>query len=166
MFLMTHTFQTEHEISEFSLEQLTAAVTQPAFHESLVKKLPGTKVVISRSERVGDHYYMQRELNLEANIPKLAEKFLKDALRVKRIEQWDFKSMQINLTFVLNMPAEFRLKGRIVQQDQRIFFKQDWEVDVRVPLIHGPLARHAESEIRRFNQIEFDAFVSTLREFV
>ena len=162
---MTHRFQTEHHITEFSLEQMSQAVAQPEFHAALVKRLPGTDVVITRSERVGDHYYMQRDLNLEANIPKLAQKFLKNALRVKRVEQWDFKNMQVNLTFVLNMPAEFRLNGSIEQQDSKVTFKQDWQVDVNIPLVHGPLARHAESEIRRFNQIEFDAFILTLREF-
>ena len=162
---MTHTFQIQHDVSEFSVENFRTALANPAFHAELAEKLPGTNVVISRSECIGNQYYMLRELNLEANIPKLAQKFLKDALRIKRIETWNLDTMSVELTFVLNMPAEFRCRGSIVEQGQQVFFKQDWEVDVRIPLIHGVLSRHAEEEIRRFNKIEADTFKQLLPNY-
>ncbi|MFZ3193206.1 MAG: DUF2505 family protein [Moraxellaceae bacterium] len=162
---MTHKFQIQHDVSEFSLDNFRTALANPAFHAELAEKLPGTKVVISRSECIDNEYYMQRELNLEANIPKLAQKFLKDALRIKRVENWNLNTMTVELTFVLNMPAEFRCRGSIVQQGQQMLFKQDWEVDVRIPLIHGVLSRHAEEEIRRFNTIESEIFQQLLKKY-
>lgn len=162
---MTHKFQIQHDVSEFNLENFRAALANPAFHAELAEKLPGTKVVISRSECVDNQYYMARELNLEANIPKLAQKFLKDALRIKRVENWNLDNMTVELTFVLNMPAEFRCHGSIVQQGKQMLFKQEWEVDVRIPLIHGVLSRHAEEEIRRFNEIESDIFQQLLKKY-
>ncbi|MEC7119150.1 MAG: DUF2505 family protein [Pseudomonadota bacterium] len=162
---MSHTFQIQHALSGFSIDDLRTALAKPAFHEALCERLPGTNVVIERSECVDDQYHMQRALNLEANIPKLAEKFLKDALRIKRIEHWDLNTSKVKLTFVLNMPAEFRCHGELVENNQQLYFNQNWEVDVRIPLIHGALARHAESEIRRFNQIEADIFQSLLHDY-
>lgn len=163
---MTHKFQIQHDVSEFNIENFRTALANPAFHAELAEKLPGTKVVISRSECIDNQYYMARELNLEANIPKLAQKFLKDALRIKRVENWDLNTMTVELTFVLNMPAEFRCRGSIVEQGQQLFFKQEWEVDVRIPLIHGVLSRHAEEEIRRFNAIESEVFKQTLPKYL
>lgn len=163
---MTHKFQIQHDVSEFNLDNFRIALAKPAFHAELAEKLPGTNVVISRSECLDNQYYMIRELNLEANIPKLAQKFLKDALRIKRVETWNLNTMTVDLTFVLNMPAEFRCRGSIIEQGQQMFFKQDWEVDVRVPLIHGALARHAETEIRRFNDIESEIFQQMLTKYI
>lgn len=162
---MTHKFQIQHEVEEFSLNDFRQALANPEFHATLVSRLPGTKVVIERSECVDNQYHMQRALNLAANIPKLAEKFLQDALRIKRVELWDFNSMTAQFKFILNMPAEFRCAGKLLEQNGKVYFQQDWEVDVRIPLIHGTLARHAEAEIRRFNAIETEAFQATLREF-
>jgi|JI10StandDraft_1071094.scaffolds.fasta_scaffold50430_4 hypothetical protein len=162
---MTHKFQIQHEVEEFSLNDFRTALANPAFHATLISRLPGTKVVIERSELVNDQYHMQRALNLAANIPKLAEKFLQDALRIKRVELWNLGNMTAQFKFILNMPAEFRCSGQLVEKNNKVYFQQDWEVDVRVPLIHGTLARHAEAEIRRFNAIETEAFQATLREF-
>lgn len=162
---MTHQFQIQHDVSEFRVEQFRTALANPAFHAELAEQLPGTKVVISRSECIENQYHMQRELNLEANIPKLAQKFLKDALRIKRVEHWNLNDLTAQFTFVLNMPAEFRCKGSIVQQGQQVLFKQEWEVDVRIPLVHGVLSRHAEEEIRRFNVIEAEVFQRLVKKY-
>lgn len=162
---MTHKFHIQHDISEFNPDNFRTALSNPAFHAELAEKLPGTRVVISRSEYVDNQYYMQRELNLEANIPKLAQKFLKDALRIKRVEHWHLNDMTVDITFILNMPAEFRCRGSIVKDGANMVFKQEWEVDVRVPLIHGVLSRHAEEEIRRFNEIESVIFQDLLKKY-
>jgi hypothetical protein len=161
---MAHTFQIQHEIPNFSIEQIKAALIQPRFHENLWPRLPGTKVVVARSEAVDGVYYVERSLNLEADIPKVVKKMLSDALRVKRVEEWNSNTGVAELKFMLNLPAEFRCKSRVAEDNGRVMMKQDWEVDVNVPLIHGMLSRHAESEIRKFNQIEFDAFLANMAD--
>lgn len=161
---MAHTFQIQHEVPHFSIEQIKAALIQPRFHESLWPRLPGTKVVVERSEAIDGVYYVERSLNLDADIPKVVKKMLSDALRVKRVEAWNANSNTAELKFILNLPAEFRCLSRMENENGRVMMKQDWEVDVHIPLIQGMLSRHAESEIRKFNQIEFDAFLANMAE--
>jgi hypothetical protein len=161
---MAHTFQIQHEVPHFSIEQIKAALIQPRFHENLWPRLPGTKVVVDRSEAIDGVYYVERSLNLDADIPKVVKKMLSDALRVKRVEVWNSNTGIAELKFILNLPAEFRCVSHVENEDGRVMMKQDWQVDVNVPLIHGMLSRHAESEIRKFNQIEFDAFLANMAD--
>lgn len=61
--------------------------------------------------------------------------------------------MLAHTNHVLDLASEAR---HLVKESGGVVAHHDWEVDVHVPLVHGILARHAEGEIRRFNQIELD----------
>lgn len=153
---MTHRFNVKHPLVGLSLQDARELMVDPAFQEEVARTVPGFNLNIMESTRTARGYRMRREVNMDANIPDLAKKFLKDAFKVWRTEDWVAETLTCYSHTKLNMPAEFRCTIRIVEHEGHVVADHDWEVDVHVPLIHGVLARHAESEIRRFNQIEID----------
>jgi len=46
----------------------------------------------------------------------------------------------------------------------QIQFQLEWTVKVKVPLIGGLLEKHAETEIRRFSQLELEIVEDELRK--
>lgn len=129
-------------------------MSAPEFHECVCRKVPSTNLRILKSTLSGPLYSLRREHNLDVNIPDIARKFLKDAFKLWRDDDWDFDGLTCHTRFKMNMPAEFSCATRIAEADGSVIVIQAWEVKVNVPLIHGILARHAEAEIRRFNAIE------------
>lgn len=154
---MTHRFNVRHAVTSVTLPEVRQLMALPGFHEGVARKVPGFNLKILASVLTDSGYLMKREVNMDVNIPDIAKKFLKDAFKVWRTEEWDIDTLTCRLHMQLNMPAEFRCTIRLVEEGSAIVANHDWEVDVHVPLIHGILARHAESEIRRFNQIEIEA---------
>lgn len=153
---MTHRFNVKHVLTGVTLPEVRQLMAVPAFHEDVARKVPGFNLQIQHSSLAASTYQMKREVNMDVNIPDLAKKFLKDAFKLWRSEEWNLETLTCHSHFKLNMPAEFRCKVALAEESGRIVANHDWEVEVHVPLVHGILARHAEGEIRRFNQIEID----------
>lgn len=153
---MTHRFNVRHAVSGVTLPEIRQLMAAPDFHESVARKVPGFNLKILASTSTDRGYLMKREVNMDVDIPEVAKKFLKDAFKVWRTEEWDLESLTCRLHMQMNMPAELRCVISLVEEGGTVVADHDWEVDVHVPLIHGILARHAESEIRRFNRIEIE----------
>lgn len=153
---MAHRFNVRHAVTGATLPEIRRLMAAPDFHESVARKVPGFNLKILASTPTDRGYLMKREVNMDVNIPDIAKKFLKDAFKVWRTEEWDIDTLTCRLHMKLNMPAELYCTIALVEEGGAIVADHDWEVDVHVPVIHGILARHAEAEIRRFNQIEIE----------
>lgn len=162
---MTHKFNVRHTLFDVSMEHVRHVVAKPDFHETVCRKVPSSNLTILESSLQEGRYSLRREHNLDVNIPDLAKKFLKEAFKLWRHDEWDIHSLTCRTHFKLNMPAEFRCKVSILAEGSQLLVNHDWEVDVHVPFINGILAKHAESEIRRFNQIEFDTIRQEIAAF-
>lgn len=151
---MTHAFTVQHTLENTNLADVRLHMADPEFHIAVCKKVPSENLKILASTQQGQHYTLKREHNLDVHIPDIAKRFLKDAFKLWRDDIWDTAGLTCQSTFRMNMPAAFRCQTRISESANTILVRLDWEVDISIPLIHGILARHAESEIRRFNAIE------------
>lgn len=160
---MTHKFSIEGTIEGVSLEIVQSQMSKPEFHERVAKKIPGTQLKILRSVQNGSMYTLQRSYNLDVNIPDIAKKFLKNAFRLEREDQWNTSTLTAESKFTMNMPSEFKSTTKIDVLNGIALINQHWIIEVRVPLIHGILARHAEAEIRKFHQIEMDIIKEELK---
>ena len=63
-----------------------------------------------------------------------------------------------------NLPLKANCQRRVTGDDTHVVFHLDWNVNIKVPLIGGMLERHAESEIRRFSQVEIEIIEDELRK--
>lgn len=153
---MAHKFSMQSKLSGLSLPQVKTFARDPGFHEKVAAQIPGSNLVISRSVVTDTHYEMTREYNLDVNIPDVAKKFLKGAFRVKREDKWNLSDLSFESRITMNMPAEFTSRGFIREEGGHLISVTEFAIDVRVPLVHGMLARHSEGEIRYFADIEVD----------
>lgn len=160
---MTHRFNVQHTLADASLNDVHLYMADPGFHVAVCRKVPSENLEILDSRLQGQRYTLKREHNLDVNIPDFAKRLLKGAFKLWRDDEWDIGSLTCRSSFRMNMPAAFRCQTRVSERDGKILVDHDWEVDVSVPLIHGLLARHAETEIRRFNQIEIDVIREEIR---
>lgn len=151
---MAHYFSLQFSLTGASLQNLRHFIANPDVHEAIARKIPGSNLNILQSGISGRRYAMQREYNLEVNIHELAKKFLKDAFRLKREDVWDLDNLSCRSRFTMNLPAELSCTTRVAEQDGQLVVRTDWEVNVRIPLIHQIIAKHAEGEITRFNEAE------------
>lgn len=153
---MTHRFSVRHVLGNGRLSDIQPLLATPEFHLAVCRKVPSENLRIVSSTMDGDRYTLAREHNLDVNIPELAKRFLQGAFKLWRDDEWSLGTLSCRSRFRMNMPAEFRCTTRLKESSHGLEVHHEWEVDVRVPLIHGVLARHAESEIRRFNAIELE----------
>lgn len=163
---MTHRFNITSPLIGITLGDARQCIGHVAFHEQVAQKLPGSNLKIQESVSGPNSYRMKKELNLDVNIPDMAKKLLKDAFRISRLEEWDIQQLMCQSRFDMNMPAAFRCQLVLREANGQLVAHQDWEVDVHVPLVHGILAKHAEAEIRRFNQIEMQVLQQTMADVV
>lgn len=160
---MTHKFSIQHPLQGTTLQDVRAHVADPDFHTTICRKVPSENLVILESALDGQRYTLKRQHNLDVNIPDIAKKLLKGAFMLWRDDEWDIDALTARSRFRMNLPAEFRCTTRIVGGGSNLRIEIDWEVEVNVPLISGLLARHAEAEIRRFNQIELNIIQEEVR---
>lgn len=153
---MSYKFNVQSTIGGVPVDFATAQLSDPAFHEKVCYRLPATDLVITESSLAGSQYTLKREYNLDVNIPDIARKFLKSAFRLRREDFWNLAQLNAESHFYMNMPGEFHSRTVMKHDANGIHIHQDWEVIIRVPLIHNLLAKHAEAEIRRFRDIELD----------
>lgn len=153
---MAHKFTVQIPLRGVSLQDARQMLGQPAFHEAVARKIPGGNLDLQHSGRAGRTYSMKREYNLDVDIHELAKKLLKGAFRLKREDEWDVDALTCRSRFGMNLPADLSCQTRLAEQGGAVVVHTDWEVNVRVPLVHGILARHAEGEIRRFSAAEVE----------
>lgn len=151
---MSHTFTVNASIQGVSIEDFKRLASDIHLHEVVCKRIPGDNIEIIQSEKQGDIYTLKRAYDLDVNIPEVAKKMLKGAFRLKRTDISDLAAMTSVIELGANLPLHASCKRRVKGDDQRIEFELEWTVKVKVPLISGMLERHAESEIRKFSQIE------------
>ncbi len=151
---MAHHFTVKQVLMPGTLQQARIALSNPEFHLAVCHKVPSENLQVLSSTLNGSQYVLKRTHNLDVNIPEIAKKLLNGAFKLNRQDEWDINSLQCQSSFSMNMPSSFRNFTRLTEEDGNLVISVDWEVKVTVPLIGGILARHAESEIRRFSDIE------------
>lgn len=152
---MAHRFTITETINGLSFEDFKKIVADPKFHEGVSEHIPGTNKVILESQVVGSTYTLDREYNLDINIPDIAKKLLKDAFRIKRKDQFNLEAYTSTVDLGSNsIPLQAHCDRKIVGTDNQLTFTMNWEVKVKVPLLGGLLEKHAEGEVRKFTALE------------
>ena len=161
---MAHQFVVNATIQGISLADFHRLASDTTLHEAVCKRIPGENLEILESKKAGDIYTLKRAYNLEVNLPDIAKKLLKDAFRLKRTDVSDLSKMTSEVTLDPNLPLKAHCQRQVTGDDSQIQFQLEWRVKVNVPLIGGMLEKHAESEIRRFSQLEIDIVEDELRK--
>lgn len=161
---MAHTFIVNASINGVSLDDFKRLASDIGLHEKVCRRIPGENIEIITSEKKGDIYTLKRAYNLDVNIPDVAKKMLKGAFRLKRTDISNFEEMTSTIELGANLPLIATCNRSVKGTDQQINFRLEWTVNVKVPLISGLLERHAESEIRKFSQIEIDIIEDELHK--
>ncbi|MEE9901409.1 MAG: DUF2505 family protein [Acinetobacter haemolyticus] len=151
---MAHRFTVKQELVPCTLAEAQKILSNQKFHLSVCSKVPCENLEILNKEFTGSKYYLKRSQNLDVNIPEIARKFLNGAFKLVREDHWDIEHLICKSTFQMNMPSSFNNQARYSIENGKLTITVDWEVKVNVPLIGNMLAKHAESEIRRFSDIE------------
>lgn len=55
-----------------------------------------------------------------------------------------------------NLPGILSYQTFLSEANEAIQVRQEWKLDIGIPLLHKALAKFAESEIRKFFAIEMD----------
>ncbi len=151
---MAHRFTVKATIKNVSLDEFKKLAADTKMHEEVAKRIPGENIQIHESKIEGSIYTLKRSYNLEVNIPDIAKKLLKDAFRVKRTDITNLDALDSTVELGANIPLEASCERLITGDEQQIHINLAWVVKVKVPLIGGLLEKHAESEIRKFSEIE------------
>ena len=161
---MAHQFVVNATIKGISLDDFRRLAADISLHENVCRRIPGEKLEILESNKVGDIYTLKRAYNLDVNIPDIAKKFLKDAFRLQRTDVSNLVVLSSEVRLDPNLPLEAVCQRSVSGNDEQIHFQLEWTVKVKVPLIGGMLEKHAEGEIRKFSQIELDIVEDELRQ--
>lgn len=153
---MAHRFTVTATINGISFEDFQKIVSNPKFHEEVSERIPGTNKVILESQISGSVYTLNREYNLDINIPDVAKKLLKDAFRIKRKDTFNLTTFASTVDLGSNnIPLEAHCERTIeAVSATQLNFSMTWDVKVKVPLLGGLLEKHAEGEVRRFTALE------------
>ena len=135
---MAHQFVVNATIKGVSLDDFRRLAANISLHENVCRRIPGEKLEILESNKVGDIYTLKRAYNLVV---------LSSEVRLDP-----------------NLPLEAVCQRSVSGNDKQIHFQLEWTVKVKVPLIGGMLEKHAEGEIRKFSQIELDIVEDELRQ--
>lgn len=63
-----------------------------------------------------------------------------------------------------NLPLTATSERTVIGDSQKVEITLIWTVKVKVPIVSGMLERHAESEIRKFSQLELDIVADELKK--
>lgn len=154
--MMDYFFTIKSTLNHIDSDKAKQLFQTVEFHEQICQKIPGTALDIQCSELAGDRYYLEREYNLDLEMPELIRKLLKDAFRLRRHDYWDFQTLSASSTLKSNLPGILSYQTFLSEAHNAIQVRQDWKLDIGIPLIHKALARFAETEIRKFHAIEMD----------
>lgn len=161
---MAHHFTIKAVIQGVSIADFKRLAADTSLHETVCKRIPGENLEIIESKINGNIYTLRRAYNLDVNIPDIAKKLLKDAFRLKRNDVTNLENMTSTVELGANLPFDASCDRSVTGNDQQITIQLDWKVKVKVPLIGGMLEKHAESEIRKFSQVEIEIVEDELRK--
>ena len=161
---MAHQFTINKTIHGLSLEKFTELAADVSLHEVVCRRIPGENLEILESKISGDTYTMRREYNLDVNIPEVAKKLLKNAFRLKRTDITNLKDLTSNIELGANLPLVATAERRVVGDSEKIEVTLTWTVKVKVMLVGGMLEKHAEGEIRKFSELEFEIIEDEIRK--
>lgn len=153
---MAHRFTVRQELVSGTLAKARKILSNQNFHLNVCSKVPCENLKILSTGFSGAKYHLKRSQNLEVNIPDMAKRLLSGAFKLTREDQWDTENLICKSSFQMNMPSSFQSHARLTEEDGKLIITVEWEVKVNVPLIGNILAKHAETEIRRFSDIELD----------
>lgn len=159
---MDYFFTIEKTLDNIEVNKAKKIFCTVEFQENICKKIPGTELDIHRSDLIGDCYVLERSYNLELDMPHVIRKLLKDNLRLSRSDCWNFKELNAISTLKSNLPGLLTYKTYLIEYKNSIQVRQDWKLDINIPIIHKVLAKFAESEIRKFHEIEMNIIQSEL----
>lgn len=161
---MAHRFTINSTIQGVSIDEFKRLAAHTHLHEAVCKRIPGENLEILESQIIGNIYTLRRAYNLDVNIPDIAKKLLKDAFRLKRTDVTDIDALSSTIELGANVPLVANCERSVTGDDQQIHLTLNWEVKVKVPLVAGMLERHAESEIRKFSDVEIQIVEDELRK--
>lgn len=161
---MAHQFTIYKTIQGISLEKFTELAADISLHEIVCRRIPGENLEITESKTSGDIYTLRREYNLDVNIPDVAKKLLKNAFRLKRTDITNLKNLHSTIELGANLPLVATAVREVVGNHEKIDVTLTWTVKVKVPLVGGMLEKHAEGEIRKFSELEFEIVEDELRK--
>ena len=160
---MAHQFTINSTISGVSIIDFKRLARDTSLHEEVCRRIPGENLQIIESAIQGDIYTLRRAYNLDVNIPDIAKKLLKDAFRLKRTDISNLDTLVSTVELGANLPFDASCQRSITGNENQLNIKLDWSVKVKVPLIGGILEKHAESEIRKFSDIEISIIEELLK---
>jgi hypothetical protein len=163
---MAHQFTINKTIHGISLEKFTELAADISLHEIVCRRIPCENLEITESKISGDIYIMRREYNPDVNIPDIAKKLLKNAFRLKRTDITNLKNLYSTVELGANLPLIATAEREVEGNSEKIDIILTWTVKVKVPLFGGMLEKHAEGEIRKFTEIEFDIVEDELRKYL
>jgi len=161
---MAHQFTIYKTIQGISLERFTELAADISLHEIVCRRIPGENLEITESKISGDIYTLRREYNLDVNIPDVAKKLLKNAFRLKRTDITNLKNLHSTIELGANLPLVATAVREVVGNHEKIDVSLTWTVKVKVPLFGGMLEKHAEGEIRKFSELEFEIVEDELKK--
>ena len=161
---MDYFFTIENTLNDIQVDKAKILFRSVAFHENICRKIPGTDLKIHRSDLVGDSFFLERSYNLELDMPEVIRKLLKDSFRLQRNDCWNFKELHAISTLKSNLPGMLTYKTYLTEFPNCFKIRQEWKLDISIPLIHKILAKFAESEIRKFHAIEMKIIQCALSE--
>jgi uncharacterized protein (UPF0264 family) len=163
---MAHQFTIHKTIQGISLEKFTELAADVSLHEVICRRIPGENLEITESKISGDIYTMRREYNLDVNIPEVAKKLLKNAFRLKRTDITNLKNLHSTIELGANLPLVATAVREVVGNSEKIDVTLTWTVKVKVMLVGGMLEKHAEGEIRKFSELEFEIVEDEIRKYL
>ena len=161
---MAHQFTIYKTIQGISLEKFTELAADISLHEIVCRRIPGENLEITESKISGDIYTLRREYNLDVNIPDVAKKLLKNAFRLKRTDITNLKNLHSTIELGANLPLVATAVREVVGNHEKIDVSLTWTVKVKIPLFGGMLEKHAEGEIRKFSELEFEIVEDELKK--
>ncbi|MBC7752419.1 MAG: DUF2505 family protein [Candidatus Saccharibacteria bacterium] len=161
---MAHQFTIYKTIQGISLEKFTELAADISLHEIVCRRIPGENLEITESKISGDIYTLRREYNLDVNIPDVAKKLLKNAFRLKRTDITNLKKLHSTIELGANLPLVATAVREVVGNHEKIDVSLTWTVKVKIPLFGGMLEKHAEGEIRKFSELEFEIVEDELKK--
>lgn len=161
---MAHQFTIYKTIQGISLERFTELAADISLHEIVCRRIPGENLEITESKISGEIYTLRREYNLDVNIPDVAKKLLKNAFRLKRTDITNLKNLHSTIELGANLPLVATAVREVVGNHEKIDVSLTWTVKVKVPLFGGMLEKHAEGEIRKFSELEFEIVEDELKK--
>ena len=150
---MAHQFVVNATIKGVSLDDFRRLAANISLHENVCRRIPGEKLEILESNKVGDIYTLKRAYNLDVNIPDIAKKFLKDAFRLQRTDVSNLVVLSSEVRLDPNLPLEAVCQRSVSGNDEQIHFQLEWTVKVSMIMDNIGIKVNNTSKIKSTTKI-------------